>query len=149
MAITAEVRLIFNTSANGSRKNSSSQANGTPNTTRRWNSTARTRSTTGAGNSFRFIASVPEQDGAGGFPGHIDPVAPGGPLTTAFHVGHGGLNPLATGQFHVVRRDVTQVGNVVYGTAAPVGVTLWFLRGQVDLLRAQGNQGLRGFCRCG
>src|SRR5690554_8218703 len=98
MAITAEVRLIFSTNANGSRKNSSSQANGTPNTTRRWNTTARTRSARGVARSFLVMASVPEQDRAGGFPGYIDPVTPGGPLTPAFHVGHGGLYPLKIGR---------------------------------------------------
>src|SRR5690554_7356471 len=64
------------------------------------------------------MASVPEQDRAGGFPGHIHPVTPGGPLTPAFHVGHGGLYPLTTGQLHVVRRDVAKIGNVVYRAAA-------------------------------
>src|SRR5690554_7348861 len=145
MAITAEVRLIFSTNANGSRKNSISQAKGTPNTTRRWNTIARTRSARGVARSFLVMASVPEQDRAGGFPGYIDPVTPGGPLTPAFHVGHGGLYPLATGQLHVVGRDVAQVGDVVHRAATPVGVAFGFLCGQVDLLRAQGDQGFRGF----
>src|SRR5690554_4835592 len=149
MAITAEVWLIFSTSANGSRKNSSSQAKGTPNTTRRWNTTARTRSAKGVARSFFVMASVPEQDRTGSFPGHEHLITPGGPLAPALHVGHGGLNPLTTGQLHVVRRDVTQVGDVVYCAAAPVGVALGLLGGQVDLLRAQGDQGFRGFRRRG
>src|SRR6056297_3392226 len=137
MAITAEVRLIFNTSAKGKRKNSSSHRNGIPNTTRRWNSSERTRAVSRAGNSFRFMASVPEQDRAGGFPGYEYPVAPGWPLTAAFHVRHGGLNALAACQLHVVGRDVAQVGDVVYRTAAPVMLAFRFVRGEVDLLRTQ------------
>src|SRR5690554_138712 len=147
MAITAEVRLIFSTSANGSRKNSSSHAKGTPNTTRRWNTTARTRSAKGVARSFLVMASVPEQDGTGSFPGHEHPVTPGGPLAPAFHVGHGGLYPFATGQLHVIRRDIAQVGDVVHRAAAPVGVAFGFLCGQIDLLRAQGDQGFHGFRR--
>src|SRR6056297_899315 len=149
MAITAEVRLIFNTSAKGRRKNSSSHRNGIPNTTRRWNSSERTRAVSRAGNSFRFMASVPEQDGAGGFPGYEYPIAPGWPLTAAFHVRHGCLNAFAAGQFHVVRRDVTQVGNIVHRTAAPVVLAVRFVRGEVDLLRTQGYQCCGAFRRGG
>src|SRR5690606_16387301 len=55
-------RLIFSTSANGSRKNSSSQAKGTPNTTRRWNTTARTRSAKGVINFPGTSDKVPDVD---------------------------------------------------------------------------------------
>src|SRR5690554_4274013 len=137
MAMIAEVRLIFSTRANGNRKNSNSHVNGRPNTTRRWNSSERTRSGRGAGKKDRFMGSVPEQDGAGGFPGDIHPVAPGGPLASAFHVGHGGLYPFPAGQFHIVGGNVPQIRDVIDDATTPVGVAFWFVGGQVDFLRAQ------------
>src|SRR5690554_7750394 len=123
MAITADVRLIFRISANGSRKNSNSHANGMPNSTRRWNSNVRTRAVKGAGIGFLFMALIPKQDGAGGFPGNEHRVAPGWPFTAAFHVRHGGLHTLAAGQLHVIGGDVAQVRDVLHRALAPVEFT--------------------------